>query len=174
MKGIHAKYFRQLYISTAIPCILYAANIFLTPQRNVGKCSNGDTLYQQVIINELATIHRRVAILIMGALSPTTTDAVLTLANLPPFHVLVDRIRHNTALHLAMLPPPHPLHKLVANVASRLVKRHPTPLHDLMHRYNIKPGHMEKIHAVQYHTNWKLNLTMTIIPDKEEAINDIA
>ena len=33
---------------------------------------------------------------------------------------------------------------------------------------------MKKIQAVQHHTNWKLNLTMTIIPDKEEAINDIA
>ena len=71
MKGTHAKYFRQLYISIAIPRILYAADIFLTPQRNVGKQSNGDTLYQQVIINELATIRRRVAILITGALSST-------------------------------------------------------------------------------------------------------
>ena len=86
----------------------------------------------------------------MGALSSTATDAILMLANLPPFHVLVDRVRHNTALHLAMLPPPHPLHKPVANAASRLIKQHPTPLHDLMHRYNIKPGHMEKIHTVQH------------------------
>ena len=173
-KGIHAKYFYQLYISTAIPHILYAADIFLTPQRNVGKHSNGNTLYQQVIINELATIHRRVAILITGTLSSTAIDAILMLANLPPFHILVDRIRLNTALHLATLPPPHPLHKPVANATSRLVKRHPTPLHDLMHRYNIEPGHMEKIHAVRHHMNWKPNLTMTIIPDKEEAINDIA
>ena len=30
-KGVHAKYFQQLYLSTAIPHILYAANIFLTP-----------------------------------------------------------------------------------------------------------------------------------------------
>ena len=30
-KGIHAKQFCQLYLSTAIPCILYAADIFLIP-----------------------------------------------------------------------------------------------------------------------------------------------
>ena len=39
-KGIHAKYFHQLYISTAIPCILYATDIFLTPQRHIGKRFN--------------------------------------------------------------------------------------------------------------------------------------
>ena len=125
------------------------------------------------MINKLATIHRRVAILITGALSSTATDAVLTLTNLSPFHILVDRFRHNAALQLATLPSPHPLQQPVANTASRLVKWHPTPLHNLMHRFNIKPDHIEKIQAVQHHTNWKPNFTMTIIPDKEKAIIDI-
>jgi hypothetical protein len=30
-KGIHVKYFQQLYISIAIPRMLYVADIFLTP-----------------------------------------------------------------------------------------------------------------------------------------------
>ena len=105
----------------------------------------------------------------MGALKTTATDAVLTLANLPPFHLLVIKLWHGAALHLASLPPNHPLHKPVANVAalhlaslppnhplhkpvanvaSRLVKRHPTPLHDLMHRFVLQPTCMEKIQSV--------------------------
>ena len=36
-QGINAKYTRQLYFSIAVPCMLYAADIFLTPQQNVGK-----------------------------------------------------------------------------------------------------------------------------------------
>ena len=68
-KGIHAKYFCQLYMSTAIPHILYAADIFLTSQRNVGKHSDSHTIYQQVIVNKLATIYRRVTILITGTLN---------------------------------------------------------------------------------------------------------
>ena len=173
-KGTHAKYFRKLYISTAIPRILYAADIFLTPNRHVGKRSNNVTKYQHTIIKSLASIHRKAAILITGALRSTATDALLTLANLPPFHSLVDKIRHGAALRLATLPPLHPLHKPTANAASRLVKRHPTPLHDLMHRYDIKPNHMEKIHATRHPSHWKPKVDIIIIPDKTQAINDIA
>ena len=87
-KGIHAKYFCQLYIPTAIPHILYAADIFLTPQKHIGISSDHNIKYQQAIIKQLATIHRKVAILITSSLSTTATDAVLTLANLPPFSYL--------------------------------------------------------------------------------------
>ena len=121
-KGIHAKQFRRLYISTAIPRILYAADIFLTPQIHIGKRSHSNTIPQSSIIKELASIHRKIAILITGALSLTTTDAVLTLANLPLFHIMVDRIRHGAALRLATLPPSHLLHKPTINATSRLVK----------------------------------------------------
>ena len=172
-KGIHAKYFCQLYVSTAIPRVLYAADIFLMPQKHVGISFNHNTKYQQAIIKQLATIHRKFAILITGSLSTTATDAVLTLANLPPFHILVDKIRHGAALWLAMLPPLHPLHKLVANAASRLVKWHPTPLHDLMHKFDLKPTSMEKIQAICHHTHWKPGFKMSIIPDKEKAIANV-
>lgn len=35
-QGIKAKYMRQLYLAIAIPRMLYAADIFLTPQQNIG------------------------------------------------------------------------------------------------------------------------------------------
>ena len=140
----------------------------------VGTSSNHNTKYQQAIVKQLVTIHRKVAILITGSLSTTATDAVLTLANLPPFHILVNRICHGAALCLATLPPFHPLHKPVTNAAFRLVKQHPTPLHNLMHRFDLKPITMEKIQAIRHHTHWKPSFKMSMIPDKEEAIADIA
>ena len=54
-QGINTKYICQLYLVTAIPCMLYVTNIFLTPQQHVGK----QTKYNwsgQVIINKLASI----------------------------------------------------------------------------------------------------------------------
>ena len=42
-----------------------------------------------------------------------------------------------------------------------------------MHRFNIKPDHMEKIQAVRHHTHWKPSFTMTITPDKEQAMINI-
>ena len=45
IKGVHAKYFQQLYLSTAIPHILYAANIFLTPQEQAVFCKMHKSIY---------------------------------------------------------------------------------------------------------------------------------
>ena len=55
--GIRAKYIRQLYISTAIPHILYAADIFLTPQNNIGKPAKYHRA-GQTILNKLTAIQR--------------------------------------------------------------------------------------------------------------------
>ena len=96
-KNVHAKYLQQLYLSTAIPHILHAANIFLTPQQHTGKrLSNGKPTL--AVMNKLATIHRKVVILITGALSTTDTDTAMTLANLPPFHTIINNHHHNAAI----------------------------------------------------------------------------
>ena len=106
-KGIYAKQFHQLYLSTAIPCILYAADIFLTPQQFVGKRPNAFSRPHQSSLGKLASIHRSAAIFITGALKTTATDAVLTLANLPPFHLLVNKLQHG------QLYTSHPCHPTI-------------------------------------------------------------
>jgi ribonuclease HI/endonuclease/exonuclease/phosphatase family metal-dependent hydrolase len=171
-KGVHAKYFRQLYLSIAVPRMLYAADIFLTPHRHVGmRNKNGKPT--QAIVKKLATIQRKAALLITGALRSAPTDAVEVLANLIPFRLLVDKCRHNAALRLATLPETHPLHKPVRNAAARLVKRYPTPMHDLMHRFNIKPGSTEKVQAVRHQANWKSDISTSIPTNGERAMEVI-
>ena len=101
--------------------MLYAADIFLTPQQNVGKRANGEHS-SQAAINKLASIQRRAALMITGAMKTTATDVLEVMANLIPFHLLVEKYRHRAAVRLATLPKSHPLHKPVANAASRLVK----------------------------------------------------
>jgi hypothetical protein len=119
--GINAKYIRQLYISITIPRMLYTADIFLTPQQNVGKRANSERS-SQAVINKLASIQRRAALMITGAMKTTATDVLEVMANLLPFHLLVEKYRHRAAARLATLPKSHPLHKPVANAANRLVK----------------------------------------------------
>jgi hypothetical protein len=92
-QGINAKYTRQLYLSIAVPQMLYAADIFLTPQQNVGKQAK-DTGNNHAAINKLASIQRKAAIMIMGAMKTTATDVVETMANLIPFHLLVEKHQH--------------------------------------------------------------------------------
>jgi Reverse transcriptase (RNA-dependent DNA polymerase) len=90
LQGINAKYTRQLYLSIAVPRMLYAADIFLTPQQNVGKQAK-DTRNNRAAINKLASIQRKAAIMITGAMKTTATDVVETMANLIPFHLLVEK-----------------------------------------------------------------------------------
>jgi len=99
-------------------------------------------------------------------------DTAETHANLLPFHLLVDKIRYAAAIRLATLPATHPLYKPVRDAAANLVKTHPTPLHDLMHRYNITPKKMETIDAVRKGPKWKSKAKIKIHRSKEEAVED--
>jgi hypothetical protein len=98
---------------------------------------------KQAIFTKLASIQHQAAIMITGTMKTTATDALEVMVNLLPFHMLVDKHRHRAAIQLATLPASHPLHKPVRNAVNHLVKCHPTPLHDLMHRYNTRPEKIE-------------------------------
>jgi len=166
---INARYIWQLYLSIAVPHMLYAANIFLTPQQNIGKRAK-NSHNKQAAINKLASIQRRAVIMITSTMKTTATDTLEVMANLLPFHLLVDKHCHCTAIHLATLLNSHPLHKPVTNTADRLVKQHATPLHNLMHRYRIQPNKIEKINAVQFNTRWKPSTTTEVITRTDKAI----
>ena len=106
-------------------------------------------------------------------LSTMATDAVTTLANLPPLHTIIDNHCHNADIHLATLPTSHPLSKPVTNAAARVVKWHPTPIHDLMYRFSIKPRVIKKIQAARHSTNQKPGVMTTIETDREKAISSV-
>jgi ribonuclease HI len=108
--------------------------------------------------------------MITGAMKTSATDVLDVMVNLIPFHLLVDKHRQRAAFRLATLPPTHLLHKPVTNAAAQLIKRHPTPLHDLMHTFNIKPKLMETIAVVRYSTRWKPGVTMLIAETVNDAI----
>ena len=78
-KGAHAKYLRQLYLSIAVPRMLYAADVFLTPQQNIGKKTR-DGKAKQAALKKLASVQRRAAIMITGAMSTTATDVTEVMA----------------------------------------------------------------------------------------------
>jgi ribonuclease HI len=100
--------------------------------------------------------------MITGAMRSTPNDLIEAHTDLLPFRLLVDKHLHRAAVRLATIPPAHPLHKPVQNAANRNVKRHFTPLHSLMHTYEIKPKAMETIAAVRQNTTWTPNLTTRI------------
>ena len=152
--------------------MFYAADIFLTPQQNAGN-SRLSSPNNRAIMNKIASVQRKAAIMITGAMKTTAMDILELMANLLPFRILVDKIRHRAALRLTTLPPTHPLYIPVRNTAKHLAKRHQTPLHNLMHRYKLHPENTETINAMRHNTNWKPRMTIKIIDDADDAIKDM-
>jgi len=75
-----------------------------------------------VVLTNLASIQHQAAAKVMGTMKTMATDALEVMVNLLPFHMVVDKHRHQAALHLVTLPESHPLHKPVRNAANKLVK----------------------------------------------------
>jgi len=85
MKGISAKHMRKFYITTAIPRMLYAADLFLTPQ-------SGQAIGSKGHIKRLGRIQRQATIHTTGALRSTPTDSLDAHADLLPFQYLVEKL----------------------------------------------------------------------------------
>ncbi len=80
---------RLTYIFIAIPRILYAADVFLNPQRRMKK-KRKDGKSSIRTVNCLASIQRKAAILITGAMHTTAADVLDIHANLLPMMGQVD------------------------------------------------------------------------------------
>jgi len=77
--------------------MLYAADVFLTPQQNIGKRMK-DRQMKQAIVNKLASIQRRAALMITGAMKTTATNIVEVMVNLIPFNLLIDKYHQCAAI----------------------------------------------------------------------------
>jgi ribonuclease HI len=168
-KGVSMKYVRRLYISIALPRMLYGADIFLAPaQHNPGATLKKDN---RAVIAKISSVQRRAAVMITGAMSATPGDMLDVHANLLLVHILVDKLLHQAALRFATLPPTHPLYEAVKNAARRHVKRHLTPLHYLMNNYaGLKPHLVETVTAVRMKPSWTPRLAVRIAGSKEKAV----
>ena len=167
-KGASRSNMRRLYLAVAVPRMLYAADVFLTPEtRNRGNRTAQRS--GRAVINKLSAVQRRATISITGAMSTTANDVLDVLSNLLPFHLLVERHRHQAALRLASLSKLHPLYKPVVKAATRYVKRHPTPLHYMMHEYKLQPEEIETIETTRHRNKWTPDFAIRIADTKDRA-----
>ena len=167
--GISSQQLRRLYLAVVVPRMLYGADMFLGPalrcesfKERKGGCA---------ALGKLAAIQRSAALMIVGGLHTLPNDVLDMHANLLPFHLLVDKVRYQAALRLATLPSTHPLHKLVNQAECHFVKRHHSPLHELMFKFGLKPKLMEKIAATRQVASWEPDIAIRIAGNKEIAKN---
>jgi hypothetical protein len=168
--GISPSKMRRLYTSTILTKSLYGADVWLTPiHRN--QTSGGRTRQSGSVgpIKALSQAQRIAALTIAGGLRSTPTDSLEAHLDLFPMQLTVDKICHRAAVRLASLPPQHPLAKITLRCSKKYVKQHRSPIHKLMHIYDIHPEEIETIQPVQ-RAPWLTNQITTCIEPREQAI----
>jgi len=143
--GITPKYARQLYISIAIPRMLYTVDLWCAPTQ--GDQPGAKDIGSAKVTRQLTTLQQAVATAIMGGLQTSPTDALDACAFLLPAPLNINKRYHMVLTRMATLPKDHPLHSTVNHKNTPDVKHHQTALHHLLDRYqdSIVPIRVKKI-----------------------------
>jgi ribonuclease HI len=167
--GITPKYARRLYISVALPKVMYAIDIWCTPIHGApgGPKAKGSVK----AVKRLTTVQRAGALAITGGLRTSPTDVLDACAYTYPAAQLIEKWCFKAAVRLSTLPPEHPLYKLVKASAKRKIIRHKSPLHNLMQIFKLDPNAISKIAtAVRNPLDAnKIPLQTSIASSKEES-----
>ena len=168
--GLTPKHARRLYISVAIPRILYAIDIWgIRLRRDATTHTTGKVSEYN---NKLTSIQRAGTLAITGGLRTSPTDALNAHAFTLPLHLEIEKHLFRSAIRIATLSPQHPLHKPAKKCAARATKRHKAPLHDLMQTFNIKPNALETVATTGGNpaTRHKRPFKIEIAKDKKASV----
>jgi ribonuclease HI len=159
---------RRIYQGVVLPRILYGIEVWCTPkkQKSRGKVTQGSP----AAIAKLATTQRSGALAITGGFRTSPSDSLDTHAALLPMYLKIGRQQHNAALHMATLPPSHPLHNSFRKAYNRQPKRHKSPLHYLATCIEAPLDKIEELPVVCINPAQKHDLPVSIdIPENKEA-----
>ena len=172
--GITPKYAKQLYISVALPRILYAADVWCTPT----SCEHPGpkALGSAKVTKQISSVQRAGALAITGGLRSSPTDALDASAFLLPTPSTISKWCHRAYTRLAMLPKEHPLFKTVNWKVTSTTKRHRGPIHNLARTYNVATKEIEKIPTAARDPSklGKLPFSISIPVDKDASVLEAA
>jgi hypothetical protein len=169
--GITPKYARRLYIGVALPRILYSSEIWYHPSP-APKWTDATKMRGTVkITKNLTSVQRAGALAITGGLRTSPTDSIDALAFLLPFVKTINTWCYRAALCLASLPDKHPLRKPVNICAKRMVKKHLSPLHNLLRTLDANISEIDTKPTKTHNPSKLPNLPfeVSIPPDKESS-----
>jgi ribonuclease HI/exonuclease III len=168
--GLTPKHARRLFISVAIPRILYAIDVWgIRFKRGAATLAAGKITECN---NKLSSVQRAGTLAITGGLRTSPTDALDAHAFILPLHLEIEKHLYRAAVRIATLAPQHPLHKPAKKCANRSVKRHRSTIHELMQAFNVKPGLLETLATTGGNParTHKRPFKMDIPKDKEASI----
>jgi len=161
---------RKLYISVAIPRILYAIDVWCPLP-----CSTAVRLRGAAkIVKQLTTVQTVGALAVTGGLRTLASDALNAEAFLLPMPHLIDKWRHRATVRLAMLPPEHALFKAVNRKLAGVVKRHRSPINTLLATYGCDSRKIEKLPAISRDPTLRgmLPFEISIADSREDSIRE--
>jgi hypothetical protein len=109
--GITPKYTKCLFISVALPRVLYAVDVWCSPSNSTWK---GPFVVGSVkTSNQITSVQRAGTLAIMGGLRTSPMNTLDACAFLLPVPLLMVKWCQRAYIRMAMLPPEHPLFKPV-------------------------------------------------------------
>ncbi|THV00890.1 hypothetical protein K435DRAFT_854275 [Dendrothele bispora CBS 962.96] len=128
--------------------MLYGASVTLVAQARPRKDGK---LVKSSVVSKLTSIQRKAALIITGALSTTATDLLDLHAGLLPLPLEIKRHRQRDTARLCTLPDTHPLYQQLQRAAKHpRLARHISPLHNLLHRFDLKLSQLETRKPVRF------------------------
>jgi hypothetical protein len=165
--GMSASGVRQQYNTVAVPGFTYGAEVWYMSLFKLGGI--GNTKGSVAITNKLKSIQRKVAVTITGALCTTAGDILDVHANILPIDLLFNKVLFWAAACLCSLPHTHPLHNIMRTAARRKVKRHQSPIHNLLFLFPHKPNNIETVKVVRRRPNYQPSFDRYICDTKDDA-----
>ena len=165
--GMRGKFIRRLFTSVGLAKMLYAADVWCTPTPNKRPGTRAKT---KARVKRMERTQRKLAIRITGALRTTPSDLLFPHAGLSPLQLHIENICQNSAVRIATLPKHHPLHRDAQKAATRLPKRHPSPLQIILYSLPLLPSDIETIDTIKKPPDWSSPIETLVATSTEEAI----
>ena len=118
---------------------------------------------------ELEKVQRLACKLITGTFRMTASDILEVHAHVPPVALRLANTCHREALRICALPASHPLSRPALRASRSTPRYHCSPLHMLLHGFNLRPNSIKTVNPAPKHPNWTPLLTMHIAADKDKA-----
>jgi len=168
--GITPKYARKLYISIALPRILYAADIWCLAER--GARTRTSKIGPTKALDSITTIQRAGVLAITGGLRTSATDALNVHAHLVPAALTVRKWCHCALTRLTTLPKEHPLYKIIKHKRTGKIKKHQGPIHQLIRWFKPDVINTKKIPTAARNPSkiGKIPVRISITDSREELI----
>ena len=171
--GITPKHAKRLYISVALPRILYALDVWCIPTDD--PISGPKATGSSRVTKQITSVQRAGALAITGGLRTSPTDVLDACAFLLPAPLLIRKTCFRAFIRMATLPPDHPLFKPVNWKVTRTTKRHRGPLQNLARLYKTEVQKYEKIPSVPRDPSrtGELPFRISIAGNKESSARDL-